>query len=124
MTQAGASGAFDGRRAEFTDDTPTPPTGLPLGGAPPSAPARRDERAEVEERWPTTDAERTDPGQQGLAELLAAEDVGRAGPAVLGADPEPDSSADAGDWPTLQRRERRPERPRSGPLDWVRRRSN
>ncbi|MEU6129092.1 hypothetical protein ABZ805_07955 [Saccharopolyspora sp. NPDC047091] len=122
MTQAGAGGAFDGRREEFTDDTPTPPTGLSLGGSPPPGPARRDGRAEAED-WPTTDAERTDPGQLGLAELLAAEDVGRAGPAVLGADPVADSSADAGDWPTLQRRERRPERPRPGPLDWVRRRT-
>lgn len=64
----------------------------------------------------------------GLAELLEAEDVGRAGPAVLGADPAPGGTGEAGEWPTLQRRERRSrpepeeERPRSGPLGWLRRR--
>ncbi|WP_243793285.1 hypothetical protein [Saccharopolyspora gloriosae] len=64
----------------------------------------------------------TDPGSMGLAELLAAEDLGRAGPAVLGADNSGDVSGDAGDWPTLQRRERQEQQDRGGALGWIRRR--
>lgn len=62
----------------------------------------------------------------GLAELVATEDIGYAGPAVLGGEtPDPgDSYGAAGDWPTLQRRERssEPETRSGGAFGWIRRR--
>ncbi len=135
-----------GERREQVEDTPTPPMGLSWGGTlqpeQPAAPAEaatgRSEAATgpieagtgpLRSTQPSS-AERAGPDERansGLAELVQAEDFGRAGPAVLGgAPPGPgESSGDAGDWPTLQRRERqepRYEERSGGPLGWIRRR--
>lgn len=65
-------------------------------------------------------------GGTGLAELVATEDFGRGGPAVLGGETQDpgESYGAAGDWPTLQRRERRNERESrsGGAFGWIKRR--
>ena len=80
-------------RDDFTgSDTPTPPRGMPVV----------DPNAELD----------TPPEGIGLGDLINAEDVGTAAPSVLGAsEPRADRGGEAGDWPSLQRRER-DERPR------------
>ncbi|MFR9730862.1 hypothetical protein ACL03H_16685 [Saccharopolyspora sp. MS10] len=130
MAEAAAGGA----RRELTGDAPGPPTGMSWSGSllPGSEPSARPEpitqpvpRVREDDAPPAPGTEPDEPGTatRGLAELLAAEDVGRAGPAVLGADPAPGSSGDAGEWPTLHRRERKPAQPRgAAALDWIRRR--
>ncbi|GAB2668105.1 hypothetical protein GCM10027271_29810 [Saccharopolyspora gloriosae] len=131
------------QRREFADETPTPPMGMswsgslltegsgPVESERATGPVRLpDERAdhratpgpESEVRGPDAERAPAEQGAMGLAELLAAEDVGRAGPAVLGADPAGDAAGDAGDWPTLQRRERQEPQDRGGALGWMRRR--
>lgn len=96
------------QRREFADETPTPPMGMswsgslltegsgPVESERATGPVRLpDERAdhratpgpESEVRGPDAERAPAEQGAMGLAELLAAEDVGRAGPAVLGADP-------------------------------------
>lgn len=67
-------------------DTPTPPHGMPVVD-------------------PSADLD-TPPEGIGLGELINAEDVPKAAPSVIGDAPTRDASADAGEWPTLQRRER------------------
>ena len=129
-----------GERHEHVEDTPTPPMGLSWGGTlqpeQPLAPAEETATGPVAaagpvaagigpQRSPQADADER--ASTGLAELVQAEDFGRGGPAVLGgAPPEPgDSYGDAGDWPTLQRRERqepRDEERSGGPLGWIKRR--
>lgn len=80
-------------RDEFAgSDVPTPPRGMPIP----------DPNAEMD----------TPPEGIGLGDLINSEDVGTASPSVLGApEPRENRESDAGDWPALQRRERR-ERPR------------
>lgn len=151
MSQVGAGGTFGDQRREFADETPTPPMGMSwsgsllTGGAGPAESERDTQpvRLSGEREAPRPDAGSEPPvrdrpdagadrsgaerapaeqGSMGLADLLAAEDVGRAGPAVLGADTSGDASGDAGDWPTLQRRERPEPQERGGALGWIRRR--
>ncbi|WP_433869610.1 hypothetical protein [Saccharopolyspora sp. CA-218241] len=75
------------------DDVPTPPTGLPV----------------------------VDEDGRSLADLIRAEDIGSAAPAVFGEPAAGGADAPAGDWPELEYRSK--EQPaRRGPLDWIRRR--
>ncbi|MFC7340646.1 hypothetical protein [Saccharopolyspora griseoalba] len=80
-------------RDEFAgSDAPTPPRGMPAV----------DPNAELD----------TPPEGIGLGDLIKAEDVGTAAPSVLGApEPRENREGEAGEWPSLQRRERG-ERPR------------
>lgn len=131
------------QRREFADETPTPPMGMSWSGSllTEGAGHAESERATQPVRLsgeradlravPAADSEArsaeaeqapAEQGSRGLADLLAAEDVGRAGPAVLGAEPAGEAAGDAGDWPTLQRRERQEAQDRGGALGWMRRR--
>ncbi|GGI75346.1 hypothetical protein GCM10011581_10490 [Saccharopolyspora subtropica] len=95
------SRSFEGSEA------PTPPTGMPViqPGADDATPAE---------------------GFTSLRDVINAEDIGSASPAVFGA-PEPEPApGEAGDWPKLEYRSRnRPERPgRTNPLRIFRRRAD
>lgn len=100
----------EGDSAAGSDEAPTPPHGLPLGQ--PNA----GEQPDLGEETPPQ-------GIEGLAELVRTEDLGSAGPAVLGGvdpvTPDPDGG---GDWPTLEYRSRRDREGRSrGRFGWSRR---
>lgn len=69
-----------GEGAPLEDETATPPAGMSALG----------------------DLEQAS-GADNLADVIRAEDMGSAAPSVLGAAPDPDSSAGPGEWPTLQR---------------------
>lgn len=92
----------------WTDDTPTPVTGIPA-----------QPQAATDDMTPPT-------GIEGLAGAVTAEDFGQAGPAVFGAEPqEPRGEADADDWPKLEYRSRnKPERRRGGMFDTLRGRND
>ncbi len=100
-------------------DTPTPPEGLPLGGLQAQAAGPLGyESGEAQE-----DTETPAQGIEGISEVVTAEDFGKAGPAVFGAEDPGGSRPDgAGDWPSLEYRSRsKPERS-GGSFDWLRRR--
>lgn len=90
-----------GEGASLEDETATPPAGMSALG----------------------DLEQA-PGADNLADVIRAEDMGSAAPSVLGAAPDPESSADPGEWPALQRERSHSEDESSGRglLDrWLRR---
>ncbi|GAB2756878.1 hypothetical protein GCM10027174_36180 [Salinifilum aidingensis] len=95
-----------GDSAPPEDETATPPAGMSALGS-----------------LAVPEGENPASGADNLADVIRAEDVGSGAPSVLGAAPEPDSSGDPGEWPTLRRERSRSEdeSSRSGPLGrWLR----
>lgn len=112
-------------------ETPTPAIGVPLGEQPPPT-----DRLSTTDQFPVTGSapvtDRPDPagaddvtpahGIEGLAEAVAAEDFGQAGPAVFGAEGSATAADDAGDWPKLEYRSRSKPESGGGAFDFLRRR--
>lgn len=101
---AGGSGNFPG------SDVPTPPRGFPM-------PPAQDPTGGAA----GSDAPTPPEGFTSLADVIGAEDVGSAAPAVFG---EPGTAehdgSDVEDWPTLQYRSQERSGQQRGTLDWLR----
>src|SRR5699024_7655945 len=115
-SNAGSSGAGNpgaGGSQNFPgSDVPTPPSGFPMPVVPEPA----------AEPVPGADVPTPPEGFTSLADVIGAEDVGSAAPAVFG-DPGTGErgGGDAQDWPTLQYRSRdRSGQQRRGTLGWLR----
>jgi hypothetical protein len=79
------------RRDVPNSDEPTPPAGIPMGGA---RPAREPE------------GDDTPPTGIPVSGVVTAEDYGRSSPTVLGGVDPLEAEEDAGEWPTLEYRSR------------------